>query len=410
MDEYIVIVYHHGGLLVRNDDGVLVYINGRVDQLPEVDVDFVNLKDLETILKGYGYEKCARMMWLKLDKPDLEHGLQPLCLDSNIKAMCVAALANGNRIHIYFEGCISVPDIISPAHSHDSEEDHGMFSAEEESDSYESAKDEAYKPPSPGVEDLSEEDDKDACRPKKKKPTRQSNEDNNKENLVEEDNLGEEENLDRDKNFVQEENLVHKEDANNSFEENRYEDDYEKLKTPCSSDNKGHDSEVWPQFNEKPEFGHVYLELGMEIVSIQQFKNVVKDYNISLRRQFIWLKNDKARSRARCNVEDCEWLIYCAWNSKLNTFQIKTFYDNHTYCRVFQNKRATGYWVAKKLEKQILTQPNMTRTEVYEHMKVQYNTHLNMKKVSKALQKVKKSIEGSEKEQYGKLREYFSEN
>ncbi|KAI9083656.1 hypothetical protein K1719_034357 [Acacia pycnantha] len=41
-------------------------------------------------------------------------------------------------------------------------------------------------------------------------------------------------------------------------------------------------------------------------------------------------------------------------------------------------------------------------------MKVQYNTHLNMKKVTKALQKAKKSIEGSEKEQYGKIRQYLS--
>ncbi|KAI9113916.1 hypothetical protein K1719_015167 [Acacia pycnantha] len=188
MDGYIVIVYHFGGLLLRNDDGVVEYINGRVDELTEVDVDYINLKDLESIFKGYGYEKCERIMWLKPGAPDLEHGLQPLCLDSDINAMCAAALANGNRIHIYFDHCIAVPDIISPT-----EEDHGMFSPEEESDSYESAEDEAYKPPPPGVEDLSEEYNKEAedyeaqddeaedpeeqCRPKKKKPARQSNDD-----------------------------------------------------------------------------------------------------------------------------------------------------------------------------------------------------------------------------------------
>ncbi|KAI9126011.1 hypothetical protein K1719_003429 [Acacia pycnantha] len=70
---------------------------------------------------------------------------------------------------------------------------------------------------------------------------------------------------------------------------------------------------------------------------------------------------------------------------------------------------ATGDWVAKKLEKQILTQPNMTKTEAYEHMKVKYNTHLNMKKVINALEKAKKSREGSEKEQFGNIRLYLSE-
>ncbi|KAI9080374.1 hypothetical protein K1719_037768 [Acacia pycnantha] len=149
MDGYIVIVYHFGGLLLRNDDGVVEF---------------------------------------------------------DINAMCAAALANGNRIHIYFDHCIAVPDIISPA-----EEDHGMFSPEEESDSYESAEDEAYKPPPPGVEDLSEEYNKEAedyearddeaqddeaedpeeqCRPKKKKPARQSNDDSNEDVNEEETNEG----------------------------------------------------------------------------------------------------------------------------------------------------------------------------------------------------------------------------
>ncbi|KAI9115628.1 hypothetical protein K1719_013297 [Acacia pycnantha] len=194
MDGYIVIVYHFGGLLLRNDDGVVEYINGRVDELTEVDADYINLKDLESIFKGYGYEKCERIMWLKPGAPDLEHGLQPLCLDSDINAI---------------------------------EEDQGMFSPEEESDSYESAEDEAYKPPPPGVEDLSEEYNKEAedyearddeaqddeaedpeeqCRPKKKKPARQSNDDSNEDVNEEETN---------------------EEEANDSFDENGYEYDSE---------------------------------------------------------------------------------------------------------------------------------------------------------------------------------------
>ncbi|KAI9125096.1 hypothetical protein K1719_003712 [Acacia pycnantha] len=253
MDGYIVIVYHFGGLLLRNNDGIVEYINGRVDELTEVDADYVNLKDLESIFKGYGYEKCDRMMWLKPGEPDLEHGLQPLCLDSDI------ALANGNRIHIYFDHCIAGPDIISLA-----EEDHRMFSPEEESDSYESVEDEAYKPPPTGVEDLSEEyykaqddeaqddeaeDDEEQCRPKNKKPARQSNDDSN-EDVSEEENLVHEEE-------------ANEEEANDSFDENGYEYDSEELKTPRSSDDEGHDSEKLPQFNEKAEFGHVYFELGM---------------------------------------------------------------------------------------------------------------------------------------------------
>ncbi|XP_061340009.1 uncharacterized protein LOC133286592 [Gastrolobium bilobum] len=194
-----------------------------------------------------------------------------------------------------------------------------------------------------------------------------------------------------------------------SFEEGGYTYLSKELRTPPSSDDDDNARPVLPKFNEQASFGHVYLELGMEFMNLNQFKCAVKDYNISLGRNFIWVKNDKVRVRVKCSVKDCEWMVYCAWNTKQSTFQVKKFNDTHTCCRVFKNKRATRDWVAKKLEKRILTQPKMTRTEAFEHMKEEYNVHLDMKKVSTALKKAKGTIEGCEKEQYGRLREYLAE-
>ncbi|KAI9078277.1 hypothetical protein K1719_039779 [Acacia pycnantha] len=222
MDGYIVIVYHFGGLLLRNDDGVVEYINGRVDELTEVDADYVNLKDLESVFKGYGYEKCDRIMWLKPGAPDPEHGLQPLCLDSDINAMCAAALANGNRIHIYFDHYDEVKMMRSNA-------------AEEEEDARESNDD--------SKEDISNDD--------------------SKEDVSEEESLVHEEG-------------ANEEEANDSFDENGYEYDSEELKTPRSSDDEEHDSETLARFNEKAEFGHVYLELGMEFVTTRSLKMLSK--------------------------------------------------------------------------------------------------------------------------------------
>ncbi|XP_061361615.1 uncharacterized protein LOC133305412 [Gastrolobium bilobum] len=51
----------------------------------------------------------------------------------------------------------------------------------------------------------------------------------------------------------------------------------------------------------------------------------------------------------------------------------------------------------------------MTRVEAYEHLKEEYKVHVHLKKLGKALHKAKKNIEGSEKEQYGKLRDYLAE-
>ncbi|XP_061352957.1 uncharacterized protein LOC133297778 [Gastrolobium bilobum] len=51
----------------------------------------------------------------------------------------------------------------------------------------------------------------------------------------------------------------------------------------------------------------------------------------------------------------------------------------------------------------------MARAEAYEHMKEEYKVHVHLKKVTKALHKAKARIEGCEKEQYAKLRDYLGE-
>ncbi|XP_061340343.1 uncharacterized protein LOC133286856 [Gastrolobium bilobum] len=194
-----------------------------------------------------------------------------------------------------------------------------------------------------------------------------------------------------------------------SFEEGGYGYNFEELNTPPSSGAEEDEKVVNPKFNVHEEFGHVHLEVGMEFVSLQLFKNVVKDYSIDLGRQFKWLKNDKVRARAKCSNDECDWMIYCSWNNKMKAFQIKTFNNIHTCCRLFRNKRASRDCVAKKLEKRLMTQPNMTRAEAYDHMKEEYKVHVHLKKVNKALQKAKAKIEGCEKEQYAKLRDYLGE-
>ncbi|XP_061350567.1 uncharacterized protein LOC133295731 [Gastrolobium bilobum] len=167
MDEYIVIRYHHGGVLKRDDKGVLTYVNGKVDDLPEMDADFVNLRDLDTLFKGYGYEKCDQMLWLMQNAMDLDSGLRPLNTDSDIVEMLKAALSNGNFIKIYFDHCISIPDIIAlaPVEGSDEDEDDSGGGIEDDSgdsdeddsgdgdefstDSDDSVENEPYKPPPP---------------------------------------------------------------------------------------------------------------------------------------------------------------------------------------------------------------------------------------------------------------------
>ncbi|XP_061354319.1 uncharacterized protein LOC133298944 [Gastrolobium bilobum] len=125
---------------------------------------------------------------------------------------------------------------------------------------------------------------------------------------------------------------MEEEEKSMSFEEDGYGYNSEELNTPPSSGAEEDEKVVNPKFNVHEEFGHVHLEVGMEL---------------------------------------------------------------------FRNKRASRDWVAKKLEKRLMTQPNMTRAEAYDRMKEEYKVHVHLKKVTKALQKAKAKIEGCEKEQKG---------
>ena len=85
-------------------------------------------------------------------------------------------------------------------------------------------------------------------------------------------------------------------------------------------------------------------------------------------------------------------MIYCAWNSKTKSFHIKTMKSEHSCSKIFKNKQAGKKWVINKLVKRIRTHPSLTISEAFDHLKENYNVHLNMKKIYKALKKAKELV------------------
>ncbi|KAF1892415.1 hypothetical protein Lal_00010880 [Lupinus albus] len=66
---------------------------------------------------------------------------------------------------------------------------------------------------------------------------------------------------------------------------------------------------------------------------------------------------------AVCANEDCDWIAYCSWDTKLSTYQIKIYNPEHTCCRTFQNKSASRGWVAKRLEARLLAREGIAESE-----------------------------------------------
>ena len=59
--------------------------------------------------------------------------------------------------------------------------------------------------------------------------------------------------------------------------------------------------------------------------------------------------------------------------------------------------------MSNKLEKGLRTQPLLKHREAVDHIKEDYNVHLDDKKIYGALKRAREMVEGDEKKQYGKF-------
>ncbi|KAI4331919.1 hypothetical protein L6164_016865 [Bauhinia variegata] len=107
-------------------------------------------------------------------------------------------------------------------------------------------------------------------------------------------------------------------------------------------------SSNWRQFNEAERFKDVSFELGMEFINLDVFKQAVKDYSVSRRMKLKFFKNDSKRCRAKCE-DPCPWVIMCSWCEDMYSFQVKTYYNEHTCSRTMFTKKARCKWLTMKL-------------------------------------------------------------
>ncbi|RYR54837.1 hypothetical protein Ahy_A06g030100 [Arachis hypogaea] len=160
-----------------------------------------------------------------------------------------------------------------------------------------------------------------------------------------------------------------KEDGESEHEMYQYES--EELCSPPASDDE--EEPVFLQHNPNTPYGKITLELNMEFETMDQFKATVQKTN------------------------------YPA------SFQIKTFVDEHTCPRSNKSKSVSCAWVAEELVPKLRIHPNMLQREAHEWFKVEYDISVNERMMYRAMDKAKEVIEGTEKDQYVRLRDYLNE-
>ncbi|RYR39501.1 hypothetical protein Ahy_A09g045058 [Arachis hypogaea] len=65
ISEDVVLVFHHGESFVRDNKGVLVYINRNVKRFPPIDVDLIYFFDLKKIFLELRYHNYKAMYWVE---------------------------------------------------------------------------------------------------------------------------------------------------------------------------------------------------------------------------------------------------------------------------------------------------------------------------------------------------------
>ncbi|XP_057452742.1 uncharacterized protein LOC130744588 [Lotus japonicus] len=150
------------------------------------------------------------------------------------------------------------------------------------------------------------------------------------------------------------------------------------------------------------------FRVGMEFISLEEFKVAAKDHSVLTGREIYFPKNDTTRVRAACK-KDCKWVMLCSKVGGKQTFAIKTLSGPHSCVRVFNNKNATSKFVAKKLVEKLRGSRTMRLNDVVDEMRLGFSTGITRYRAWKGRQLALQVVEGDASKQYTLLYKFSVE-
>ena len=90
------------------------------------------------------------------------------------------------------------------------------------------------------------------------------------------------------------------------------------------------------------------LENRIMFADVYQFREAVREYNLKIRKDLSFVKNDKDKVIIVCKDEHCNYRVHGSKVKDEMTFQIKTYNPNHTCTRAYKNSQITSRWIAER--------------------------------------------------------------
>ena len=113
------------------------------------------------------------------------------------------------------------------------------------------------------------------------------------------------------------------------------------------------------------------FKLGMEFISLSEFKDAIRDWSVLNGREITFVKNESYRVRVECKSK-CGFLALCSKVGGSLTYQIKTWVGTHTCARVSNNKSANSKWVSKLVVEKRKSQGKVKLSEIMSELRQKY--------------------------------------
>ena len=148
------------------------------------------------------------------------------------------------------------------------------------------------------------------------------------------------------------------------------------------------------------------LENGMKFADVYQFREAVREYNLKIRKDLSFVKNDKDKVIIVCKDEHCNYRVYGSQVRDEMTFQIKTYNPNHTCIRAYKNSAINSRWISKRYMETFKHDIQKLALALQQEIKGKWNVDVNKMQVYRARKMAAENIQGSHKEQYQKFWDY----
>ncbi|KAG5536679.1 hypothetical protein RHGRI_024191 [Rhododendron griersonianum] len=186
-------------------------------------------------------------------------------------------------------------------------------------------------------------------------------------------------------------------------------DSSDDIHSACSNSDDDRKKDKFHEYIRETNLGKVQFTIGMKFPSAKEFSEAMREYSIKEGKNIKFVKNETTRVKAKCVIEECGWSILGSLSEKGESFQVKTHKSEHGCLRSFKVRHVTSKYLAEKYVDNIRSNPEMPLDHLQQRVRKDLVVDISHTQAYRAKRKAFDLIEGTNLEQFARLRDYCEE-